>query len=266
MKKLDEIVKELHEINFGADGTTRPSGGSAEYDYDKWNGKHRYDDGQYYCTKCDSISPCSIKGVDGCLANISHGTHTYDFIMAHNRDEKDREKKFSEAETWSKKPVLFVMENPGAMGGNDYKNCGDGKKQAPESWYWLDSRYSEPDKDYIYPNFFRQGEYGKLVYSIINTFKIANGYLTNMVKCGMLDAKGKYVTTENYSKEIVNNCIDTHLKSEISALRGCDDAQKVIIFAFGKNTYGRLVEKFTDLDKYSIYLLPHPARRLANDY
>lgn len=269
MKKLEEIVKNLHEINFGADGIIRPTNGGADYDYDKWKekGAHIYDNEQCYCPHCDNISPCIIKDGEGYFfANISHGTHTYDFIMAHNRDEKDREKKFSEVEGWAKKPVLFVMENPGSMSSNSHKPMGSGKKQALESWYWLDSRYSEPDKDYIYPNFFRQREYGKLVYSIINTFKIANGYLTNMVKCGILDGNGEYVTTDNYNGKIVDNCIEMCLKREIAALRGGDDNQKVIIFAFGQNTYGRLIEKFTDLDKYSIYLLPHPVNRLANDY
>ena len=60
MKKLEEIVKDLHEINFSTDGIIHPQNDGADYDYDKWNGKHRYDDGQYYCTKCDSISPCTI--------------------------------------------------------------------------------------------------------------------------------------------------------------------------------------------------------------
>lgn len=267
MKKLQEIVKDLHEINFGTDGIIRPTNGGADYNYDKWNGRHCYDNGQCYCTKCDSISPCAVEDVKGrFLANISHGTHTYDFIMAHNRDEKDRAEKFSQVEGWSKKPVLFVMENPGGMSSNYHKDLGDRKKRAIESWYWLNCSYNEPDKAYVYPNFFRQGEYGKLVYSIINTFKIANGYLTNMVKCGMIDENEQYVTTDKYSKIIVNNCIKEQLSREIAAMRGGDDNQKVIIFAFGKNTYGRLVEELTDLDKYSIYLLPHPVSRLANDY
>ena len=268
MKNIEEIVKDLHEINFGANGIIRPTRGGADYDYDTWKKnkkKHCYKSA-YYCDMCDAILN-NKNGDNFPLTNISHGTHTYDFIMAHNKNEEDRKKKFNETESWPKAPVIFVMENPGALSGNDYIETGKGKKKAIESWYWLDGDM-DSDENYIYPNYFKQGEYGRLVYSIINTFKISNGYLTNMVKCGAGRYNGtkyEYANTEEYRDDIIDNCIKTQLHTEINAMRGGCDDNKVIIFAFGQRTYSKLKTVFAN-DKYSIYLLPHPASRLANDY
>lgn len=109
-----------------------------------------------------------------------------------------------------------------------------------------------------------------MVYSAIRTFKIANAYVTNMVKCGKSDDKEGYLTTDEYNPSVIDKCIETILTQEIDAVRGGDSEQSVILFACGDRVYDKLKEKLKEkenrLGKCSIYKLPHPASRLQNNY
>ena len=278
MTNIQAIAQKLHEINFGADGIIRPKNGGADYCHTI---RHEYDNTkQCFCTLCDNFSNCvisqeyadEIRKKETTLpkyrfTNVSHGTHTCDFLQAHGLD-------VSATEGWCTKPVMFVMENPSNSASNDYADLGL-EKQPTQSWYWLSSQCGN-NGEYQYPNYLTMGEYGNMVYSLMNTFKIANGYLTNMVKCGVghdyTDKKGKsaynYTTTDKYNENIVQNCIKEKLYKEINALRRDEEKEEnVVIFAFSERVYEKLHKYLKPLDKnVEIYLLPHPANRLANDY
>lgn len=270
MKSLIEIARDLHKINFGKDGIIPMRWDGADYDYNEWksnDAQHKYsDDG--CCNECrefnNCVLNCNYNNDDNKykFTNVSHGTHMVDFLNAHGSD-------LSSVEKWSTYPVMFVMENPSNCRNNSYAGEVDNNNKRPtKSWYWLNESYDEKDDKFVYPHFFDGHEYGKLVYSIMKTFHIANGYLTNMVKCGVgyyQDKYDVYTTTEKYNTEIIKKCIRTRLQKELTALRGGDD-NKVIIFAFGLNTYNFLCEYLLPADKDLLYLLPHPASRLANDY
>lgn len=251
MKTIQDIAKELHKINFGTGGIICTQFKNDDYTYeDDWKGSdkegsHKYTDINNCC--CDLCNEYNAGVLTDDykdehkhyqFTNVSHGTHMYDFLQAHGAD-------ISKIAGWSTKPVMFVMENPSNGKNNDYAQIDNlNKKRPSKSWYWLNSSYDEKDKDFVYPNFFTQGEYGKLVYSIMNTFKIANGYLTNMVKCGVgcYDKQGNdsYTTTEKYNPKIVHNCIEQRLNKELNALkRYANDT--VIIFAFALNTFNYLI-------------------------
>lgn len=105
-----------------------------------------------------------------------------------------------------------------------------------------------------------------MVYSAIRTFKIANAYVTNMVKCGKCNDKKGYLTTDEYDASDINNCIEKILVKEIDAVRGEDPEQSVILFAFGDRVYDKLKDKKNCFGKCNIYKLPHPASRLQNSY
>lgn len=284
MENLVKIQKALHEINFAKDTgilfplTDQTTAENYQFTDLKLNEKtkkreHSFDlDSCPYCTKCDEISPVLQDENDTKLksrfTNITHGTHTLDFLKAH----KDHE----DISSWSTKPVMFVMDNPGSYDSGIYnyndtvKNnlLADGKKWPSKWWYWINGQDTNnyTNEDFKYPNWFQQKEYGWMIYSVINTFQIANAYVTNMVKCGACNKEKTYVTTDRYNTKIVEKCISTHLVREINALRGVNCEQCVTIFAFGQNVYDTLTQYENKFGNVRIYLLPHPANRLANDY
>ncbi len=294
MKTLEEIQKKLHNINFGNDGIIKMqlnNDGDYTYDNFKANKCHKFTEN---CC-CDVCGNNKYELLQKDLrkdskntyyfTNVSHGTHMLDFIKAHilndencknltDKEYKDKyDKKLKNMEKWSKTPVLFVMENPSNGESEDYDtDKGIDQKHPTKSWYWTGKKYSNDD-NYIYPNYFTQGEYGQLIYSIMNTFEIANGYMTNMVKCGIGYYKNNddpksdvYTTIDRYNDEIVNECIGKHLSREIEQLRGGKD-ECITIFAFGNNTYYTLLEKEKEFGKCNIIMLPHPRnRQLSNDY
>jgi hypothetical protein len=307
-KTIEEIVKELHRINFAE--VIKPIGGGCDYDYLTWKrnaqgdcgGQHCYDESkECYCNICDNCSECADVKEKGIFTPVSHGTHMYDLLMAHSYSDSELavkgdktalgatfngtfNTKLKEVGGWSQKPVLFVMENP--AGGcysdkvvnekNVYKKFDDENHKNPTtSWYWLDGHYNEFDGDYSTDKFIANREYGRAVYSIMKIFHIANGYLTNMVKCGIgkNDQPKKFKTTDEYDYSIIKTCIKERLEKEIKVLSA--NYNDVIIFAFGERTYdclnGYFKKKSYEIDdngkiiKLQIECLPHPARCIKAD-
>lgn len=277
MDKLDKIQKTLHKINFDAnDGILCPEPvrcgevTAEEYCFEKLikgskKREHVFNtEFKSYCTECNKLNGDVLQDdKGGVFTNITHGAHTLDFLDVHNIAH-------NVVHEWSKKPVLFVMENPGSYESENYGS----PKLPPEKgtrypckwWYWINGQDSRNNEDFKYPNWFTQKEYGWMIYSMINTFQIANAYITNMVKCGACNGQSKFVTTDRYNSKIIKKCLSKHLAREISALRGDDNNQLVTVFAFGQNVYDTLKDNVEKLGKCKIYLLPHPANHLANDY
>ena len=277
MDKIEKIQKELHKINFDKnDGILSPEPvrcgevTAEEYCFEKLikggeKREHVYkEEFKPYCTECDKSTECVLQDdKGGKFTNITHGAHTLDFLDAHN-------KAHDVVQKWSKKPVLFVMENPGSYQSENYGSPvsppAKGTRYPCKWWYWINGQDSHNNDDFKYPKWFTQKEYGWMIYSVINTFQISNAYITNMVKCGACNGQSKFVTTDRYNPEIIEKCLSKHLTREISALRGDDHNQLVTVFAFGQNVYDTLKSNIEKLGKCKIYLLPHPANHLANDY
>ena len=275
LEKLEEIVRELHKINFGDEGLI----GFNTNCFDDYNfdclksGKHfeKTDEHNFSvcmnenCKKCErSLAVSKNESGEQTLefTSVTHGAHTFDFLDAHKQSHDT-------VENWSQNPVLFVMENP-ALPDDHYVDSEHGRKVS-EWWYWVNGQYNEPNSSFVYPKYFAQKGYGWMIYSAIRTFQMANAYVTNMVKCGMTNCceKKNYLTTDEYPGGITVNCVDNFLKRELDCLRDENKTQKVIVFAFGERSYAFLKEKWQKelKDKtISLYLLPHPANRLANDY
>lgn len=279
-KNLENIVKELHNLNFGKEGLIGFATDDSDYNFGclkdgkhfDINDSHDFDVCLYSgCKKCESRLANAKEETENQELNftsVTHGAHTFDFLDAHNQSRDS-------VAGWSPKPVLFVMENP-AFPDAHYADTGHSRRIS-EWWYWINGQYDNSkykNDDFIYPEFFVQKEYGWMIYSVIRTFKMANAYVTNMVKCGMTCDGKNYLTTDEYPSDntknyitidITRNCINSFLKRELDSLRGENKNEKVIVFAFGERTYYSLKEALKG-ENISLHLLPHPANRLANDY
>ena len=246
LENLENIVKELHKLNFGEGGLIEFG---ADYCFARLkenNGMHKVTEVKV-CHECDTY--CNGKAE---FTRISHGTHTFDFLDAHGVGRET-------VAGWPQVPVLFVMENPNGIDKNDSDKFDKGnapKRYVKTRWHWIESQYGEPNEEFIFPNHF--DGYGRMVYSVIRTFKMANAYVTNMVKCGMTDGKN-YLTTNVYPEGIVENCVGNFLQNELKDL--CKGGtQKPIVFAFGDRAYSHVKELLNrEFQGVEPVLLPHPS-------
>lgn len=239
-----------------------------------------------YCNLCDRDT--SYEPADGVrspgyrLTNISHGTHTIDFLRAFGLSDSEIEARIG-GNAWIDDPVLFLMENPST--GSDIYDFVEGEtdgKRPANCWYWIHGDWQESYKKGYFEDssYLVQSQYGSMVASLIYQFKLGNAYLTNVVKCGLTDARLEgnefretgYKNLEDYSRECKCNCIKTILSNEIRAL--CEDRgqlRPVRIFAFGERPYWIIQDYLNSKDnclrlKYQVYQLPHPASREKNMY
>jgi hypothetical protein len=196
-----------------------------------------------YCTSCEEKGCNSANDEDSYqLTNISHGAHSSDFFCAlkikHNTTD------------WHKECILFVYETP-SLDYGIYKEVPYQKyrKHPSKDWYWI----HDDQESILYPDRFRGGEYGGFVLSAISTFKLANVYMTNLVKCGLNNKDGNFKGLSYYRKETINNCYSKFLEREISILK------PAIIFAVGAAVED-WVKRFVK-DSYYVKQLPHPAGR-----
>lgn len=208
-----------------------------------------------YCTDCE------LKNIHLCpsnpnlqLRNISHGSHSNDFFAAFQANETP-----VNTAGWNTAGVMFVMENP----SNDYgiynpvpitKNGVTYNKRPAKKWYWIHQPLNV--NHYGYPHFFVGGKYGDFVASAIVTFKLANAYLTNLVKCGMNDETGNnFQSTNNYNPSCIANCYDNFLQHEMKIMN------PKVIFAFGSKVCIELKNRLKNPN--IVVELPHPARQRA---
>ena len=237
------LMKELRKLNFNKlISVGVPDVTTYSYDEYKDNGyKHKPING--YCVSCEKKGCNHAKNGDTYkLSNISHGAHSSDFFRA-LKEQPDRT-------GWHNEPIMFVFETPsrGDYNINEEVSYDGYKKHPSKDWYWI-----HEDQEHItYPVAFKGGEY-KFVWSVTLTFKLANVYVTNLVKCGLNDTEGNYEGIESFQDETVKNCYSNFLKEEISILK------PKIIFAVGANAewwVNELVKEHYCFVQY----LPHPAR------
>lgn len=242
-----EKIGELRELNFSKVIKISEKEGSSSYSFDKYrrNGFEHKIEG--FCTSCEAKEYNFSKKVpDYKLSTISHGAHTTDFLEAMVNNKPD-------TSTWHEQPVMFIFESP-SVEDKKYDSIiyNDVLKKPVKEWYWIhkDKRYAE------FPEYFEKGKhYGNLVLSMINTFKLKNAYVTNLVKCGLNNQSGQFKGLEDYSSECIHNCFENILKHETNIL------QPKVVFAFSKSVKGWIKKLAPDLP---VYYLPHPAGRIKN--
>ena len=236
-------LRELRKLNFeklisvGVPDVTT-------YCYDEYknkDSKHTPING--YCISCEERGCNSSKDDHSYkLTNISHGAHSSDFFQALKTKQ--------DTSNWHPEPIMFVYETPsrdyGIYEGLPYNGYN---KHPSKDWYWIHN-----DQNFItYPARFRGGQYGEFVLSAILTFKLANVYMTNLVKCGLNNAEGKFQGLSHFKDEAIKNCFSNFLEKEISILK------PKIIFAVGSEVE-RKVKQFVK-NTYYVQQLPHPAGR-----
>lgn len=289
--KVYENVRNLHKINFTeilsiSDYDDDFSLSDKYYDFTEDGNK--YKNGRFKseikscCHKCDScnsirddVSKLDFEKYKNFrLENVSHGSHTIDYLHAAGFDETHIISMFRE-DDWIDTPVLFLMENP-SIDYEIYEKV-EGKYPA-KTWYWIHRKLNKPDyMIHNLDNYLVQGKYGEMVYALICKYKLANAYLTNVIKCGMNNKNDPnfknegYLSTWWYKDECKRTCINEILSKEIKMLR--DGYSQMKVFAFGSNAYWLAKDYFQNsssktLENLDIQLvqLPHPSSRLSNNY
>lgn len=293
---IENKAKELHRINFGDDGIIRIKDFNENTcSFEEFCNNHPVSkdnpdkDPCYnateicgYCEKCvgEETKPKSSKDEDTRLCNISHGSHSLDFLESiWDRERIERELK----NDWDVTPTLFLMENPSYDYGiytylsSDTRHEG---KRPSKKWYWIHRMNNENDFDG--DKYLRSRQYGEMVLSLIKQNKLANAYLTNVIKCGMSnynEDEGSVIETEmlgtdKYTDACKKKCISEILAREVRALLG--DSKQLKVFAFGGNAYwmvkayliSQLNNPISFLNEVSIQLIqmPHPAGHLKDSY
>lgn len=196
-----------------------------------------------YCVSCEEQGfGTAPDNPEFKLTNISHGAHSSDFFLSTNVHE--------DFATWHLDPVMFVYETPSLdYGIYEDVTFGSYKKRPAKEWYWIHN-----DQEAVeYPHYFRGGAYGGFVLSAIQTFKLKNVYMTNLVKCGMNDSMGHFLGLNHYNEKTIKNCFSRILQNEIALFK------PKVIFAVGSAVEEWLVQ-FCRGEHY-IQQLPHPAGR-----
>ena len=241
-------MEELRRLNFNKlISIGIPDVTTYSYEEYKNNGcKHTPING--YCISCEKQGCNSSKDDDSYkLTNITHGTHSSDFFRAINMEQ--------DTSNWHHEPIIFIYESP-SRDYDIYKKVSyNGYKKCPsKDWYWIDR-----DPSFVtYPEKFKGREYGGFILSAILTFKLANVYITNLVKCGLNNCQGKFKGLSDFKDETIENCFSNFLKEEISILK------PKVIFAMG-NTVERWIKHFVR-GSYYVQQLPHPAGFKRNDH
>ena len=196
-----------------------------------------------YCVSCEEKQiHTSAEDQSYRLTNISHGSHSSDFLQALTQ-------RFDVKE-WNDEPVVFIYESP-SLDYDIYKKVAyNGYEKHPSKlWYWV---YEELDP-VSYPLCFSGGQYGEFVLSALLTFKLANVYITNLVKCGLNNSYGQFKGLGSYRDECIENCFEEVLSKELAIIK------PKVIFAVG-SAVADWVEWFIK-DGPLIQQLPHPAGR-----
>lgn len=280
---IKKIRAELNKINFEQ---IIKIANPDKYDYNIYINQQKHYVENEYCTACEHEKinkPANDKYIEEYqLKNISHGAHALDFLQSivdlgkENDLDLGKEEdlnKYLLSNNWSDTPVLFLMENPAAQKkvGKDYIFAFDkGDKNPSQQWYWIYDGFRQTDLEY--PKYFKQNEYGTLIASLICMFKLANAYVTNLVKCGMNKNNGSdYLPTNEYHSACIKTCYKEVLLKEIKCLAQAKN--NLIIFAFGNRVYSSITELMNSCEdsfikklSYQICLLPHPANHLSNEY
>ncbi|MDH5641933.1 MAG: hypothetical protein OEY28_11625 [Nitrospira sp.] len=200
-----------------------------------------------YCIACeqDGVSTAT-EDPNFHLTNISHGAHSTDFIRALSQR--------PDTTDWHQEPVVFIYESS-SLDYDIYKEVlfNGYRKRPAKEWYWIHNE----QKPAAFPHAFKRSEYGDFVMSAIQTFRLSNAYMTNLVKCGLNNENGQFKGIESFNEQCIKNCFSLFLSREIELLK------PQIIFAVGAKVEG-LVSSLVG-KQYFVQQLPHPAGRYLRD-
>ena len=237
-------MKELRKLNFEKLISVFTDVEAYSYDEYRKNGyEHKAING--YCVSCEKKEWNHAKDDDTyTLTNMSHGAHSSDFFRALKVPPNTKD--------WDTKPIMFVYETPSVDYGIYKDMCYDGYRKRPsKEWYWIHNDWDA----LTYPDGFGGRDY-RLPWSVALTFKLANVYMTNLVKCGLNNEEGKFKGIDSFQYEAVENCFTNFLKKEICIIN------PKIIFAVGSNVeiwVNDLIERHYPDKSFFVQQLPHPA-------
>ena len=197
MADFKETFEEINELRFGkliqyAD----PQNQSYTYD-DETKRYIRSDTPTAVCQECEDNSANKSSDGEFSLQIVSHGIHSLDLFKI---------QKFNDYSDYRDDAVMLVMESPASNLDACYKEEIDGKHPA-KVWWWADGKST--DERTTYPYGFSSKKYGEFFNSFVHTFKLKNAYMTNLVKCGMLNSDhDKYANLDKFPAKCKNNCFD----------------------------------------------------------
>lgn len=104
------------------------------------------------------------------LTNISHGTHTLDFLTAFGLSEEKISKRIDNS--WIDDPVLFLMENPSTGDFYKFASCNGERKRPVNCWYWIHEILKDKFRKVFFEDstYLVQQQYGKMVAALIYHF------------------------------------------------------------------------------------------------
>jgi len=214
-----------------------------------------------YCVSCEEKGlNTAWDSEDFRLTYISHGAHSSDFLMATGvRGTKE----------WHDQPVMFVCESPSVAYGlftTEPVPCRGVHKHPARKWYWVE-RVDPQEKEYetaSFPDSFCKMVYGPFVLCAIQIFRLANAYVTNLVKCSLNNSEGKFRNLGHFREECVRNCAKEILQRELKAL------WPRVVFAMGAQPAYWLrrlrEENLLDWAQVPVYELPHPTGRFKGGH
>ncbi|HZK62000.1 MAG TPA: uracil-DNA glycosylase family protein [Anaerovoracaceae bacterium] len=199
-----------------------------------------------FCTSCED----SYGKQNPVLNHILFGSTTQDYIEFLKQDNID-------TSNWDETPVMFVFENPGECGKDDFKpSVSEGTtKQIISTWPYIgwESKGKFTKQDFALKDNMKMKMYGELICAAILHYELKNAYVTNLVKCGVEGGSNLSV----YTKKVIDNCVENIFKQEFNAIN------PKVIFAFSKKVEKKLRQAFPDFK--NIIYLPHPAARIATE-
>lgn len=262
--KMDNILSELNELRFSKlIKYNNPQNQyyrlvKNEYFDDKdENGKLKFEKAkEEYFGRSDEVQEvcncCEVKQKDNFeLKIVSHGCHSLDLFKKQKLSE-------SEYSDYRKDGVMLIMESPSANLDACYKKNFFGKHPA-KAWWWLETENT--NNPTYYPNEFSSKKYGQFFNSLVHTFKLKNAYITNFIKCGLLDKddSSKFGQFQYYTDQCKNNCFKNILLEEIKIIK------PKVIFVLSKKVFDYLSNHIEDIKTILEYnpltiQIPHPAR------
>ena len=122
-----------------------------------------------------------LKYKDYRLKIVSHGCHSLDLFNKQGLEN-------TAYSNYRDDGVMLIMESPSSNLSACYEKPIKDKYPA-KVWWWLEA--NDTDKPTEYPNEFVSRKYGQFFNSLVHTFKLKNAYMTNFIKCGLLDSSNE---------------------------------------------------------------------------
>lgn len=257
MADFKETFKEINELRFGKlIQYTDPQNQSYTYN-DEMERYIRSDTPTAVCHECEDNSANKSSDGEFSLQIVSHGIHSLDLFKI---------QKFNDYSDYRDDAVMLVMESPASNLDACYKEEIDGKHPA-KVWWWADGKstddHKSTDERTTYPYGFSSRKYGEFFNSFVHTFKLKNAYMTNLVKCGMLNSDhDKYGNLDKFPAKCISMCFKEIFLKEVEALK------PKVIFTLSSKVYNYLtankrlneIKGVKGCESLDIVALPHPAR------